>query len=101
MSANDWVGAGIPTARIAAIRVAGPAALEVAWAEGARAGRTDIVDVMPVIGIYKTYRSLRDNPKLFETARVIDDGYAVAWDGFDVDMAAETIEAGARRRPPG
>jgi hypothetical protein len=96
MSANDVIDTGIPTARIAAIRVAGPAVLEVAWAEGARAGRTDVVDVTPVIGTYKGYRPLRNNPKLFETARVIDDGYAVALDGFGVDMSAETIETVAR-----
>jgi hypothetical protein len=83
---------GIPAARIAAVRVAGSAALEIAWADGARAGRTDVVDVTPVIGTYKVFRPLRSNPKLFETAHLTDDGYAVAWDGFDVDMSAEVIE---------
>jgi hypothetical protein len=92
MSAIDLVDTGIPTARIAALRVVGPAALEVARTAGARAGRTDIVDVTPVIGTYKAYRPLRKNPKLFETAHLIDDGYAVVWDGFDTDMSAETIE---------
>jgi hypothetical protein len=92
MSANDMLDTGIPAARIAAIRVAGSAALEIAWADGARAGRTDVVDVTPVIGTYKVFRPLRSNPKLFETAHLTDDGYAVAWDGFDVDMSAETIE---------
>jgi len=96
MSANDLLDTGIPAARIATLRVAGPAALEVVWADGARTGRTDVVDVTPVIGTYKAYRPLRNNPKLFETARVTDDGYAVAWHGFDVDMAAETIETVAR-----
>jgi len=44
------------------------------------------------------YRPLRNNPKLFETERVADDGYAVARDGFDVDMSAETTEAVAQDR---
>jgi hypothetical protein len=92
MSANEMVDTGVPMARIASIRVVGPASLEIAWADGARAGRTDEVDLTPVIGTYKVYRPLRHNPELFATARAIDDGYAVAWSGFDVDMSAETIE---------
>jgi Protein of unknown function (DUF2442) len=79
-------------ARIAAIRVAGPSTMEIAWAEGARRGRTDLVDLTPVIGTYKAYRSLRSNPKMFATVRLIEDGNAIAWDGLDVDMAAQTIE---------
>jgi len=79
-------------ARIAAIRVAGPASLEISWADGARAGRTDQVDLTSVIGTYKVYRPLRNNPELFASAHVVDEGYAVAWNGFDVDMSAETIE---------
>jgi hypothetical protein len=93
MSANDMVDSGIPMARIAAIRITGPASLEIAWADGTRAGRTDDVDLTPVIGSYKVYRPLRNNPELFASAHAIDDGYAVAWSGFDVDMSAETIEA--------
>jgi len=86
MSDGDLIDTGIPTARIATLSVAGPAglavtALVVTWADGARAGRIEIIDVIPVIGAYKVYRPLRGNPKLFATARLIDDGYAVAWDG--------------------
>jgi hypothetical protein len=89
---SNMVDSGIPMARIAAIRVAGPASLEISWADDARADRTDQVDLTPAIGTYKVYRPLRNNPELFATARVVDDGYAVAWNGFDVDMSAETTE---------
>jgi hypothetical protein len=93
MNAIEMVDTGFPMGRIASLRVVGPVSLEIGWAEGARAGRTDLVDVTPVIGTYKVYRQLRNDPKLFATAHLKDDGYAVAWDGFDGDMSAETIEA--------
>ncbi len=35
---------------------------------------------------------------MFATAPLIDDGYAVAWDGLDADMSAETIAAHAEQR---
>jgi hypothetical protein len=92
MNEIEMVDSGLPMARIAAIRVAGPSTLEIAWAEGARSGRTDLVDLTPVIGTYKAYRPLRSNPKMFATAHLIDDGNAIVWDGLDVDMAAQTIE---------
>jgi hypothetical protein len=92
MSANDMVDSGIAMARVGAVRATGLASLEISWAEGARAGRTDVVDLTPVIGTYKVYRPLRDNPELFATVHTIDEGYAVAWTGLDVDMSAETIE---------
>jgi hypothetical protein len=98
MSEADWIDTGIPTARIATLTVAGPGALAIIWADGARAGRSEIIDLMPIIGTYKVYRPLRGNPKLFATARLIDDGYAVAWDGLDADMSAETIAAHAEQR---
>jgi Protein of unknown function (DUF2442) len=93
MNASEMVDTGLPMARIASLRVIGPTSLEIGWAEGARAGRTDLVDVTPVIGTYKVYRQLRNDPKLFATAHLKDEGYVVAWDGFDIDMSAETIEA--------
>jgi hypothetical protein len=92
MNEIEMVDSGLPMARIAVIRVAGPSTLEIAWAEGARSGRSDLVDLAPVIGTYKAYRQLRSNPKMFATAHLIEDGNAIAWDGLDVDMAAETIE---------
>ena len=92
MSEIEMVDTGLPMARIAAIRVAGPSSLKITWADGARADRVDLVDLTPVVGTYKVFRPLRNNPGLFATAQLVEDGYAVAWDGLDADMSAETIE---------
>ncbi|NVO13480.1 MAG: hypothetical protein HXX10_05525 [Rhodoplanes sp.] len=92
MSGTEVLDTGIPMARIATARVVGPSRLEITWAEGSRAGRTEIVDIAPLLGSYKVYRPLRNNPVLFETAHVIEDGDAVAWDGPDLDMSADLIE---------
>jgi hypothetical protein len=92
MNEIEMVETGLPMPRIATIRVVGPSTVEITWADGARMGRQDVVDLTPIIGIYKVYRPLRNNPNLFRTAHIIEDGNAIAWNGFDVDMSAETIE---------
>jgi hypothetical protein len=93
MSAIEIVDSGVPMVRLATIRVAGPASLEVQWAEGIRSGESEVVDLTPALGSYKVYRPLRNNPTLFATAHLVEDGYVVAWDGPDLDMAAETVES--------
>jgi len=92
MNATEMIDTGLPMARIAAIRVVGPSRLEITWAEGNRAGRRDSVGLAPLIGSYRIYKPLRDNPELFATAHLIDDGDAVAWNAADLDMSAELIE---------
>jgi hypothetical protein len=92
MSAIEMVDTGLPMARIAAIRVVGASAIEVTWAAGGRIGFTDWVDLTPLIGTYKIYRPLRNNPQLFGTAHLIEEGDAVAWDGLDLEMTAEMVE---------
>ena len=73
MSASDWIDTGIPTARIATLALAAPAALAVAplaitWADGARAGRTEIIDVMPIIGAAPCQRL---DPAVCDTSRAV------------------------------
>jgi len=92
MSANEMVDTGIPIPRIAKIWVAGKLCLQVLWADGVRAGKTEEVDLSPAINSYKFYRALRYNDKLFGTAHLVDEGNAVAWGNDDIDMSAETIE---------
>lgn len=91
MTATDFIETGRPIPRLASIRVTGPGSLEVHWAEGDRAGSVDLVDLAPVIGSYKVYRSLRDDSDRFATARLVEDGYAVAWSGVEVEMTSELI----------
>jgi hypothetical protein len=92
MNATEIIDTGLPMARIASICVVGPSRLEITWAEGNRAGRSESVDLAPVIGSYRIYKPLRDNPALFATAKVIEDGDAIGWDAADLDMSADLIE---------
>jgi hypothetical protein len=89
---EDVLDTGASMARIGRISVVGPTTVEIDWAEGARTGRTDVLDLTPLIGSYKIYRPLRGNPDLFATARLIEDGDVVAWNGADLEMTAELIE---------
>jgi len=92
MSADDIEDTGVPLPAISHVSTVGPSTLVVTWSEGRRAGEVGRVDVAPIIHTYKIFRPLRNNPKLFATARVGDGGIAVAWDGEDLEMSAELIE---------
>jgi hypothetical protein len=83
---------GEPVPRIAEIQALPQLRLRVIWAEGKRSGRTDEVDLSPAIKSYKIYRPLRENDRLFQSARLIEDGDVVAWEGDDLEMTAEMIE---------
>jgi hypothetical protein len=62
------------------------------WAAGKRQGRVDRVDLSPVIDTLRFYAPLRKNPVLFESAHLIDDGYALAWGDGVIDRSAESVE---------
>jgi plasmid stability protein len=64
----------------------------VRWAAGKRQGREDRVDLSPLIDTLRFYGPLRKDPALFDTAHLIDDGYAVAWGDDAIDMSAESVE---------
>jgi hypothetical protein len=92
MNESDIVDSGIPLPRIAAVRPFSDFVLQVKWAEGARAGREDFVDVSPAIFGYKVYRPLRDE-SLFLVAVLAEDGDAVSWGSEDLMMSADTIQS--------
>jgi hypothetical protein len=97
MSANDIEDTGVPLPVISHVSADAPSTLIVTWSVGRRAGHVDRIDIAPTINTYKIFRALRNNPKLFETARVIDDGNAIAWDGPDLELSAEALEAAAEQ----
>jgi hypothetical protein len=80
-------------ARIGGVRAIEPNRLEISWTEGRRAHRKDVIDLSPILGSYKVYRPLRDNGELFSTARLIEHGDVVAWDGPDLEISADLLEA--------
>src|SRR5215831_5322396 len=88
------VGTGVPSSAMAHISVvsAQHRIVSVRWAKGKRQGREDRVDLSPLIDTLRFYAPLRKSQALFETAHLIDDGYAVAWGNGAIDMSAESVE---------
>jgi hypothetical protein len=63
----------------------------VRWKAGNRFGRTDIIDLSPIVNSFKYYRQIRDE-STFRTLHLIDDGFAVGWLNDKVEMASTSIE---------
>src|SRR3984893_4359885 len=94
MSASDRVDSGISMPLIEPDRPvdAENRLVDVTWADGNRRGRTDVVDRSPLIDTQLFYRPLRNNPALFDTIHVVDNGEAVGWANDAIDMSADSIE---------
>ena len=92
MSATENIArVGDPMPRLGAVSHHNGYEIAVSWQAGPRAGKTDIVDLAPVVLAYKVYRPLRDNPKLFKALHRSDGGAAIVWND-DIDMPATTVE---------
>jgi hypothetical protein len=94
MSETDIIhGSEGPMPRLGAVRAIDGSSVLVNWVEGARAGRTEAVNLLPLIDNFKMYEPLRRNASLFSTVHLVEDGNAIAWgDGESIDMAATSIE---------
>jgi hypothetical protein len=94
MSATETIDSGVPMPLIAAVRSvdAENRLIEVTWADGKRRGRTDVVDLSPLTDTHRFYRALRNDPELFATIHILDNGEAVAWGDESIDMSADSIE---------
>ena len=94
MSEIDIVSTGVKLPRIREVRcVDGKRrVIGITWGKGPREGRTDRVDLSPLIDTFKFYRSLRNDPTLFATVHTINGGSALAWGNADeIDMAADSV----------
>ena len=80
-----------PLPRIAAVAVRDGFRIAVTWASDGPTSESGSVDLAPATFRQKIYTPLRDDAALFHTLRVSDDGFAVAWDRQDFDMASTTI----------
>ena len=89
---DDRITVGAPLPRIAAARGADRLAVTVKWATGPRAGRSETVDLAPVVMTLRYYKPLRRDPTLFATVAISEDGDALVWNGGELDMAAVTVE---------
>jgi hypothetical protein len=94
MGVAERIESGIPMPLIRRVRAvdAENTLIEVLWADGNRRGRTDLVDLSPLIDTHRFYRPLRNNPALFGTIHVVENGEAVAWADDAIDISAESIE---------
>jgi hypothetical protein len=94
MSAIETIDSDIPMPLIASVRPvdAQNGSVEVTWAEGKRRGRSEVVNLSPLIETHRFYRALRNNPALFETIHILDNGEAVGWGDDSIDMSADSIE---------
>ncbi len=86
-------GADDPMPRIGTVRPIDGSTVLVTWVEGTRAGRTERVNLSPLLESFKVYELLRRNEQLFSKVHVIEDGNAIAWGDDDIiDMSATSIE---------
>lgn len=94
MSGTDIVTVGRALPKLASAEPGpGRFTITVRWAEGARAGRTDVVDLAPVIFTFKVFKPLRDGTVPFADLRLGEWGASVVWPGHDdLDIGAETLE---------
>jgi hypothetical protein len=94
MSETDIVATGIKLPRIGEVRCVDGRrrVIGVTWGNGPREGRSDRVDLSPLIDTFKFYRSLRNDAALFATVHTINGGSALAWGNADeIDMAADSV----------
>ncbi len=91
MADDDDIVVGAPLPRIRAISAHEGFRVAVTWESAGHPVRTQAVDLAPATFRYKIYLPLRDDPDLFRSIHVADDGFAVAWHGDEIDMASTTI----------
>jgi hypothetical protein len=95
MSATEVFDTGKPLPRMSEVRcVDGEHRLiRVFWTGGPRGSRSEIVDLSPLIDSHKFYAPLRQDPRLFASVHLINDGSAIAWGADDeIDMSAPSIQ---------
>jgi hypothetical protein len=94
MSATEMVDSGNPMPRLADVHPVDSAQrlVRVTWADGNRAGRSEVVDLSPLIDTHRFYTLLRGDAHLFDSVHLIDDGEAIAWGDNAIDMAASSVE---------
>jgi hypothetical protein len=95
MSATEGFDTGKPLPRLSEVRcIDGEHRLiRVSWTSGSRGARSDVVDLSPLIDSHKFYAPLRNDPKLFASVHLLNDGSAIAWGADDaIDMSAPSIQ---------
>lgn len=92
MNAIDRISGNRELPALKNAQPAGAMSIDVEWARGDRAGRRETVDLSPLIGQFRLYAPLRDDPKLFRSLGLAEDGGAIEWRDGEIDMSAASIE---------
>lgn len=78
---NDIIAVGTPLPRIASVEALDGRKISVKW----RSGKTQVVDLAPVIASKRLFIQLRTDDALFKTLHVNEDGNAIEWaDGSEL-----------------
>jgi hypothetical protein len=81
-----------PMPKLASVKAVGKFTVEVKWKAGLRKGRSDVVDLAPMINAFKFYKPLRTDAAAFKAVELIDGGEALAWKDGEIDMAVTSVE---------
>lgn len=87
MNDDEIVTVGAPLPRIAAANIVDGRRVRISW----RDGRTNTVDLAPVLMSRRHFIPLRANDELFSTLRVNEDGNALEWDG-GIELSAIWVD---------
>ena len=81
-----------PMPKLGYVGAVGKLCIEVKWKAGRRKGRTEIVDLAPMINAFKFYKPLRSDAAAFKALELVDGGEVLAWKNGEIDMAATSVE---------
>jgi hypothetical protein len=88
---NAMVSIHVPMPVIAEVKAVSHLHISVRWGAGLRSGRTETLDLSPLINVFKIYKPLREDESLFRQVRVEDGGHTLVWND-DIDMSATSVE---------
>ncbi len=82
-----------PMPRVSAVSAGSALTVSITWKAGARTGKTETLDLAPIINAGKFFRPLRTDRPLFESVHTIVGGNAIAWgDDEAIDLSATSLE---------
>lgn len=89
-----------PMPCIGSVRAIGDMRVKIEWVKGGRSGRTEIVDLAPLVLQYKLYAPIRSE-EAFAQVTVGEDGETLEWQGGEIDMPATQVEDLAQEQMTG
>lgn len=91
MADDETFLVGAPLPRFSKVSVDEGFRLMITWVGQEEGTAPAVIDLAPAIFRYRIDAPLRDDPDLFRTARITDDGFAIAWDLDELDLSSTTV----------